>query len=101
MADRISRSPLDSLDLLDPGIDRGTERDLSKSDDAAADAGPAADVGHERWMMLALAQADMAAREKEVPVGCVLVDEAGQLLGAGHNARETLRDPTAHAEIIA
>jgi tRNA(adenine34) deaminase len=53
------------------------------------------------WMQAALDEARAAATEGEVPVGCVVVDAAGRLLGRGHNARETLADPTAHAEILA
>jgi tRNA(adenine34) deaminase len=52
-------------------------------------------------MELALAEADAAAQKGEVPVGCVVVSEAGECLAAGHNLRETLEDPTAHAEIVA
>jgi tRNA(adenine34) deaminase len=59
---------------------------------------------HERdvsWMNQALAEADAAAAEGEVPVGCVVVDATGVELGRGRNAREALNDPTAHAETIA
>jgi tRNA(adenine34) deaminase len=52
-------------------------------------------------MRLALAEADAAASMGEVPVGCVIVDVEGVELGRGRNARETLADPTAHAEILA
>jgi tRNA(adenine34) deaminase len=55
---------------------------------------------HERWMELALRQAERAFEEDEVPVGAVIVKE-GRLLGKGYNQIEQLRDPTAHAEIIA
>lgn len=55
----------------------------------------------EQWMRAALAEADRAAEEGEVPVGCVLVGPDGALLATGHNLRETLEDPTAHAEIVA
>jgi tRNA(adenine34) deaminase len=55
----------------------------------------------ERWMRLALEQARIAASLGEVPVGCVIVDEAANLLSAAHNLRETDHDPTAHAEIAA
>ena len=54
----------------------------------------------ERWMRLALQEAQQAAREREVPVGCVIVFDE-RLLGRGHNRIEALRDPTAHAEIVA
>ncbi len=53
-----------------------------------------------RWMGLALAEAEKAASEDEVPIGAVIV-RGGQVLGAAHNQREQLRDPTAHAEMIA
>ena len=56
---------------------------------------------HERWMELALAEADRAGAAGEVPVGCIIVDESGVELGRGGNVRETLQDPTAHAEIVA
>jgi tRNA(adenine34) deaminase len=55
----------------------------------------------EDWMRVALEEADAAASEGEVPVGCVIVGPDGRPLSRGHNLRETLEDPTAHAEIIA
>ncbi len=51
-------------------------------------------------MRAALREAEQAAREEEVPVGAVVVHE-GRIIGRGHNQREALRDPTAHAEMIA
>jgi len=54
----------------------------------------------ERFMRMALAEAEAAADEGEVPVGCVVVRE-GRLLARAHNLREKLHDPTAHAEILA
>ena len=53
-----------------------------------------------RWMKTALREAERAFEKKEVPVGAVVVKD-GQLIGRGHNLVETLRDPTAHAEMIA
>jgi tRNA(adenine34) deaminase len=53
------------------------------------------------WMQVALAEADLAATGGDVPVGCVVVSGDGRELGRGHNAREVLADPTAHAETIA
>jgi tRNA(adenine34) deaminase len=53
------------------------------------------------WMELALGEADAAASEGEVPVGCVIVNAEGRELGRGRNAREGLADPTAHAEMLA
>jgi tRNA(adenine34) deaminase len=53
-------------------------------------------------MREALAEAERAMEHGEVPIGCVVVDDAaGRIIGRGHNLRETQRDPTAHAEIIA
>ena len=52
------------------------------------------------WMRLALAEAEAAAAKGEVPVGCVVVRD-GAVIGRGHNLRESDRDPTAHAEMIA
>ena len=53
------------------------------------------------WMSLALDEARIAALRGEVPVGCVLVDSDGKLIARAHNLRETLQDPTAHAEMLA
>ncbi len=55
----------------------------------------------ETLMRQALAEADIAGSRGEVPVGCVIVDGDGTIRGKGHNLRESLRDPTAHAEMIA
>jgi tRNA(adenine34) deaminase len=55
---------------------------------------------HERFMEIALAEAELALREDETPVGAVIVHQ-GRLIASAHNQRETLRDPTAHAEMIA
>jgi tRNA(adenine34) deaminase len=55
----------------------------------------------EAWMRAALDEADAAAGEGEVPVGCVVVDVDGRAIARGRNARETLVDPTAHAEMLA
>jgi tRNA(adenine34) deaminase len=52
-------------------------------------------------MRVALGEADAAAAEGEVPVGCVVVGVDGEELGRGRNGREALADPTAHAEMIA
>lgn len=54
----------------------------------------------EKYMHLALAQADLAYETDEVPVGCVIVSQ-GQVIGRGHNLTETLQDVTAHAEMQA
>lgn len=54
----------------------------------------------ERWLREALAEAQLAAAEGEVPVGAVVV-RGERVIGRGHNRVEALRDPTAHAEILA
>lgn len=55
---------------------------------------------HEYFMAEALAEARQAAELGEVPVGAVVVID-DEIVGKGHNLRETWQDPTAHAEIIA
>jgi tRNA(adenine34) deaminase len=55
---------------------------------------------HERGMRLALQQAEQAFAEGEVPIGAIIFHEA-RVIAAAHNQREQLRDPTAHAEMIA
>ncbi len=54
----------------------------------------------EHYLALALQEAQQAFDEGEVPVGAVVVLE-GQVIGRGHNRREALNDPTAHAELLA
>jgi tRNA(adenine34) deaminase len=49
---------------------------------------------------MALAEARAALEHEDVPVGAVIVRE-GRVIGRAHNQRELLRDPTAHAEILA
>ncbi|MCE5249222.1 tRNA adenosine(34) deaminase TadA [bacterium] len=58
------------------------------------------DEEHIRWMKRALAEAETALGLGEAPVGAVIVRE-GVIIGRGGNRVETLRDPTAHAEILA
>jgi tRNA(adenine34) deaminase len=52
-------------------------------------------------MSLALREARAAGEAGDVPVGAVVLDEQGDLLAAGRNAREVRHDPTAHAEVVA
>lgn len=54
----------------------------------------------ERFMRLALAEAQEAFAEGEVPVGAVVVSH-GRVIARAHNQTETLRDVTAHAEMLA
>ena len=53
------------------------------------------------WMREALREARQAGETGDVPVGCVVVNRAGQLVGRGRNLREATQDPTAHAEFVA
>ena len=55
---------------------------------------------HERWLAEAMREAAAAAAAGEVPVGAVVVSE-GIVVGRGRNQVEALRDPTAHAEVLA
>ncbi len=53
------------------------------------------------WMQRALEEADAAAGDGDVPVGCVIVGPSGEELARGRNRREVDQDPTAHAEVDA
>jgi len=55
---------------------------------------------HEFFMAEALREARRAADNGDVPVGCVVVMD-GEVIARGHNQVELLKDPTAHAEMIA
>jgi len=55
---------------------------------------------NELYMQAALKEAQQAFQEEEVPVGAVIVHQ-GKIIARGHNQVERLKDPTAHAEIIA
>ncbi|GHB18088.1 hypothetical protein GCM10009038_16370 [Salinicola rhizosphaerae] len=57
--------------------------------------------GDEFYMHRALEQARLAAASGEVPVGAVVVDADGEVIGAGYNCPIAGHDPTAHAEIQA
>lgn len=52
------------------------------------------------YMRMALREAERAAEAGEVPCGAIIVKD-GQILGKAHNQTELLKDPTAHAEILA
>lgn len=55
---------------------------------------------HERWMKFALREAGRALEHNEVPVGAVIVHN-NTIIAKGYNQVEMMRDPTAHAEMIA
>ncbi len=59
------------------------------------------EVRDEQYMRQALLQAERAAELGEVPVGAVVVDGQGAVLGVGFNRTICDHDPTAHAEIVA
>lgn len=63
------------------------------SDGVTIDYGPLMDE--------ALSEARVAALRGEVPVGCVLIDGASNVIARAHNLRELFEDPTAHAEVLA
>jgi tRNA(adenine34) deaminase len=52
-------------------------------------------------MRLALAEAEQARAAGDVPIGAVVIDAVGTVVGRGHNQREALGDPTLHAEVVA
>ena len=55
---------------------------------------------HESWMNLALIEARKAFRNKEIPIGAIIVKD-NKVIGKGYNQVELLKDATAHAEMIA
>lgn len=59
------------------------------------------EASFEPAMRAALAEAEAAAADGDVPVGAVVLDEAGVIVARGRNRREADGDPTAHAEIVA
>jgi tRNA(Arg) A34 adenosine deaminase TadA len=52
-------------------------------------------------MSLAFAEAESAGERGEVPVGCVIVDQSGNVMAKAGNRTLELTDPTAHAELLA
>jgi tRNA(adenine34) deaminase len=52
-------------------------------------------------MREALAEAALAVPSGDVPIGAVVVDADGAVVGRGHNVREAAADPTGHAEVVA
>ncbi|MDI6840733.1 MAG: tRNA adenosine(34) deaminase TadA [bacterium] len=57
-------------------------------------------MNNEYWMREALKEARVAKEKEEVPVGAVVILN-DRIIGRGHNQVERLKDPTAHAELIA
>jgi tRNA(adenine34) deaminase len=58
-------------------------------------------VNYQLIMQAALSLAKVAGDSGDVPVGAIVVNEAGEILGSGQNLREKNNDPSAHAEIVA
>lgn len=56
---------------------------------------------HDAWMGEALDLARQAAADGDVPVGALVVDPDGLVIGRGRNTRERDGDPTGHAEVVA
>ena len=52
-------------------------------------------------MPLAFAEAESAGQRGEVPIGCVIVDQSGNVMAKAGNRTIELKDPTAHAELLA
>ena len=52
-------------------------------------------------MKLALAEAEIALKTGDVPIGAVVLNPEGEVIGRGRNQREINKDPSAHAEIVA
>lgn len=56
---------------------------------------------YDQWMDRALILAGEAAANGDVPIGAIVLDVAGEVIGQGYNRREVDHDPTAHAEVVA
>ena len=56
---------------------------------------------HEKYMRLALVKAQEAFAAGEIPVGCVITDKDGNVIGTGGNTRERTRSALGHAELSA
>jgi len=60
-----------------------------------------ADPTYDVAMRVALGEARRALDSADVPIGAVVLDAAGEVIGRGHNVRERDGDPTGHAELVA
>ena len=58
-------------------------------------------MDYQNLMQQALALANQAVTFDDVPVGALVVNDQGEIIGVGENLREKNNDPTAHAEIVA
>jgi tRNA(adenine34) deaminase len=59
------------------------------------------DHAYDEAMRAALAEARRSLESGDVPVGAVVLDATGEVIGRGHNIRERDGDPTGHAELVA
>lgn len=59
------------------------------------------DFMHEKYMELAIKEAKKALKNGDVPVGCVIVDEEGNVVTKAYNKKESSKNATFHAELIA
>ena len=55
---------------------------------------------HKKWMSEAIRLAQIAYEKDEIPVGAIVIKD-NKIIGRGYNQREILKDPTAHAEVLA
>jgi tRNA(adenine34) deaminase len=62
---------------------------------------PGPDAAYDAAMRTALVEAGRARESGDVPIGAVVVDANGSVVGRGHNVRERDGDPTGHAELVA
>ncbi|MFN5861649.1 MAG: tRNA adenosine(34) deaminase TadA [Pseudanabaena sp.] len=56
---------------------------------------------HQNWMDQAISLAQQAGEAGEIPVGAIIVNHQGKVIGTGGNHKERDQDPTAHAEMVA
>lgn len=87
-----------SQNSLDPST--ASLRDSAQDDKSLSSLVTRLSSDDERFMRMALRQAQIAFDMKEIPIGCVIVKD-GVVIGKGYNQVEQLKDATAHAEIIA
>ena len=58
-------------------------------------------TAYDAAMLAALEEARVALASDDVPIGAVVLDDGGSVIGRGHNVRERDADPTGHAELVA